>query len=39
MMGLASEHREEKTFMIYAIYLNAHRTATSMGVEEGGVDV
>jgi hypothetical protein len=30
---------EEKTVMIDATYLKAHRTATSMGVKKGGVDV
>ena len=39
MMGLAAEHGEEKTVMIDATYLKAHRTATSMGVKKGGVDV
>ena len=29
---------EEKTVMIDATYLKAHRTATSMGVKKGGVD-
>ena len=38
MMGLAAEHGEEKTVMIDATYLKAHRTATSMGVKKGGVD-
>ena len=32
MAGLAAEHGEEKTVMIDATYLKAHRTATSMGV-------
>ena len=36
MVGLAAEHGEEKTVMIDATYLKAHRTATSMGVEKGG---
>lgn len=35
MMGLAAEHGEEKTVMIDATYLKAHRTATSMGVKKG----
>jgi transposase len=35
---LAAEHGEEKTVMIDATYLKAHRTATSMGVKKGGVD-
>ena len=38
MADLASEHCEQKTAMIDATYLKAHRTATSMGVETGGVD-
>ena len=38
MVGLAAEHTEEKTVMIDATYLKAHRTATSMGVKKGGVD-
>ena len=29
MAGLAAEHGEEKTVMIDATYLKAHRTATS----------
>ena len=33
MAGLADEHGEEKTVMIDATYLKAHRTATSMGVK------
>ena len=39
MIGLASDHGEEKTVMIDATYLKAHRTATSMGVKKGGVVV
>ena len=35
MMGLAAKHGEEKTVMIDATYLKAHRTATSMGVKKG----
>lgn len=35
MAGLAAEHGEEKTVMIDATYLKAHRTATSMGVKKG----
>ena len=38
MAGLAAEHGEEKTVMIDATYLKAHRTATSLGVKKGGVD-
>ena len=37
MAGLAAEHAEEKTVMIDAKYLKAHRTATSMAVKKGGV--
>ncbi len=33
MAGLAAEHGEQKTVMIDATYLKAHRTATSMGVK------
>ncbi len=39
MAGLAADHGEEKTVMIDATYLKVHRTATSMGVKKGGVDV
>jgi transposase len=38
MAGLAAEHGEEKTVMIDATYLNAHRTATSVAAKKGGVD-
>ena len=38
MVGLAAEHGEEKTIRIDATYLKAHRTATSSGVEKGGVE-
>ena len=38
MAGLAAEHGEEKTVMIDATYLKAHRTATSLGVKKGGVE-
>lgn len=37
MVGLAAEYGEQKTVMIDATYLKAHRTATSMGVKKGGV--
>ncbi|EAR49645.1 hypothetical protein OG2516_17920 [Oceanicola granulosus HTCC2516] len=37
MAGLAAEHGEKKTVMIDATYLKAHRTASSLGVKEGGV--
>ncbi len=36
MVGLAAEHGEEKTVMIDATYLKAHRTATSMAAKKGG---
>ena len=39
MIGLTTEASEEKTVMIDATYLKTHRTATSMGVRKGGVDV
>ncbi len=35
---LAAEHGEEKTVMIDATYLKAHRTAASMCAKKGGVD-
>src|SRR6056297_1270533 len=35
MAGLAANHGEQKTVMIDATYLKAHRTATSMGVKRG----
>lgn len=35
--GLAAGYGEEKSVMIDATYLKAHRTATSMAVEKGGV--
>ena len=38
MVGLAAEHGEERTVMIDATYLKAHRTATSLGVKKGGED-
>jgi transposase len=38
MAGLAAEHCEEKTVMIDATYLKAHRAATSLGIKKGGVD-
>jgi len=38
MAGLAAERSEEKTVMIDATYLKAHRTATSLGVKKRGVD-
>ena len=36
MAGLAAEHGEQKTVMIDATYLKAHRTATSMAAKKGG---
>jgi transposase len=39
MTGLTAKYGEKKTVMIDATYLKAHRTATSMGVKKGGVDV
>src|SRR6056297_2627458 len=35
MVGLVSEHEEEKTVIIDATYLKAHRTATSMAAKNG----
>lgn len=35
MVGLAAEHGEEKTVMINATYLEAYRTAPSMGAKRG----
>ena len=37
MAGLAAKHSEEKTAIINATYLKAHRTATSVTVKKGGV--
>jgi transposase len=39
MEGLASEGGEEKTVMIDATYLKAHRTASSPRAKKGGADV
>lgn len=36
MMGLAADHGDEKTVMIHATYLKAHRTASRLGVKKGG---
>ncbi|ETA50193.1 IS5/IS1182 family transposase [Rhodobacteraceae bacterium PD-2] len=36
MMGLVAEHGENKTVMIDATYLKAHRTASSLGVKKRG---
>ena len=35
MIGLADEGAENKTIMIDATYLKAHRTASSLGVKKG----
>ena len=37
MTGLAVEAADEKTIMIDATYLKAHRTASSLRVEKEGV--
>lgn len=37
MTGLAAETADEKTIMIDATYLKAHRTASSLRVKKGGV--
>jgi hypothetical protein len=37
MAGLAAQHGEKKTVMIDAAYLEAHRTASSLGAKNGGV--
>jgi len=39
MVGLAAEQSEKNTVMIDATYPNAHRTASSWGVQKGGADV
>ena len=39
MMGLAAEYSEEKTVIIDVTYLKAHRTASSLAVKKGGMDV
>jgi len=36
MEGLASEGGEQKTIMIDATYLKAHRTASSLRAKKGG---
>lgn len=38
MMGLSADHGEEKTVVIDATYLKAHRMASSLGVKKGGDD-
>ena len=37
MEGLASEGTEQKTIMIDATYLKAHRTASSLRAKKGGL--
>ncbi len=37
--GLASEATDQKTVMIDATYLKAHRTASSLRSKKGGADV
>ena len=37
MVGLAAEAADERTIMIDATYLKAHRTASSLRVKKGGV--
>jgi transposase len=37
MVGLAADHGEQATVMIDATYLRALRTATSLGVKQGGL--
>ena len=39
MNGLATEDLDKKTISIDATYLKAHRTASSMGLKKGDVDV
>jgi len=39
MVGLAAEAPDNKTVSIDATYLTAHRTASSLWVKRGGVDV
>ncbi len=38
MACLAAEHGEDKTVMVDANDLKAHRTASSLDVKKGGVD-
>ena len=35
LIGLAADHGEEKTVMIDATYLKAHRTASSLDIKKG----
>lgn len=37
MVGLAAQRSEEKTVMIDATYLKAHRTATGLAVKKAGM--
>jgi hypothetical protein len=39
MKGLAAANADPKTLMIDATYLKAHRTASSLAVKKGGLDV
>ncbi len=39
LIGLATDHGEEKTVMIDATYLKAHRTASSLAVKKGDAAV
>tara|TARA_R110002124_G_scaffold85097_1_gene220969 strand:+ start:79 stop:219 length:141 start_codon:yes stop_codon:yes gene_type:complete len=39
MMGMAAEAPDNKTIQIDATDLKAHRTASSLRVKKGGVDV
>jgi hypothetical protein len=39
MTGLAAEAPHNKTISIAATYLKAHRTASSLRLKKGGVDV
>ena len=39
MMGLAEQAPDNKTISIDATYLKAHRTASSLRLKKGGVDV
>jgi hypothetical protein len=39
MEGLASEGGEQKTIMIDATYLKAHRTASSLRAKKGGLEI
>jgi hypothetical protein len=36
MVGLAAEHGEEKTVMIYVTFLKSHRTAITLTAKKGG---